>query len=86
MMLWGLLARPGCGDFGTRCASFADMLSNDRVGSSFIVDLVIFAAFQGWFIYDDLMRRGVGSAEFSLLRNAAKFVPCRPRLPTCGMD
>ena len=95
-ILWGLLARPEYGDFGTRYASFLDLLSIDRVGSSFIVDLVIFAAFQGWFVDDDLMRRGVaGPAESSLLRNAAKFVPffglvayltLRPPLPTREMD
>jgi hypothetical protein len=94
-ILWGLLARPEYGDFGARYASFLDLLSIDRVGSSFIVDLVIFAAFQGWFVDDDLMRRGVGSAESSLLRNAAKFVPffglvayltLRPPLPTREMD
>ncbi len=49
-ILWELLARPGCSDFGTRYASFADLPSIDRVGSSVIVNLVIFAKFQGWFI------------------------------------
>jgi len=72
-------------------------LSIDRVGSSFIVDLIIFGLFQGWLVDDDLRRRGIvldeGSADgkIQLLRNVAKFVPffglaayltLRPNLPT----
>jgi hypothetical protein len=81
-IVWGLFARHS--DFGTiseRCTSFLDLLSIDRVGSSFIVDLVIFAIFQSWFIDDDLRRRGVNpddknmTSELSLLRYSAKFVP-----------
>jgi hypothetical protein len=81
-IVWGLFARQS--DFGTiseRYTSFLDLLSIDRVGSSFIVDLVIFAIFQSWFIDDDLRRRGVNPddkaamSELSYLRNSAKFVP-----------
>jgi hypothetical protein len=80
-ILWGLFARQS--DFGTiseRYTSFIELLSIDRVGSSFIVDLVIFAIFQSWFIDDDLRRRGVNidkttTSELSLLRYSAKFVP-----------
>ena len=87
---WGLLARPEFGDFHERCRSFGELLSIDRVGSSFLVDLVIFAAFQGWFVDDDLRRRGVEDGELAALRNTAKFVPffglaayltLRPALP-----
>eukprot|EP00956_Cyclotella_meneghiniana_P028151 scaffold64941_cov77-Cyclotella_meneghiniana.AAC.4 len=74
-ILWGLFARPEFGDFNERYASFGDLLSIDRVGSSFIVDLVIFAAFQSWFVDDDLKRRGIEQNDQSILRNVAKYVP-----------
>jgi len=78
-IFWGLFARQtefGI-DFTDRYDSFIDLLSIDRVGSSFIVDLVIFALFQSWFVDDDLKRRGVGveDVELSGLRNVAKYVP-----------
>ena len=75
-LAWGGLARTA--DFGgwnDRVTSFWDLMSIDRVGSSFLVDLAIFAAFQGWFVDDDLKRRGVAQDEMPVLRNAAKFVP-----------
>lgn len=90
-VLWGLYARPDFGNVAERYSSFLDLLSIDRVGSSFIVDLVIFAAFQGWFVDDDLRRRGVADDDLGALRNAAKFVPflglaaylvLRPPLPS----
>jgi hypothetical protein len=90
-IVWGLFARPEFGEFNVRYQSFMDLLSIDRVGSSFLVDLAIFAAFQGWFIDDDLQRRGVQSNEEIVLRNVGKYVPffglayyltCRPALPT----
>ena len=86
---WAFLGRVD--DFGTfpeRWTSFIDLLSIDRVGSSFIVDLAIFGLFQGWMVEDDAKRRGGGNP---LLKNAAKFVPffglaaylgLRPSLPT----
>ena len=78
-ILWSLFARSG--DFGTRFderyASFIDLLSIDRVGSSFIVDLGIFAIFQGWLVDDDMRRRGVNvdGEKMAGLRAVAKFVP-----------
>ena len=45
------------------------------MGSSFVVDLVIFALFQGWLVDDDLRRRGVAEGELGSLRSIAKFVP-----------
>ncbi|KAL7488501.1 hypothetical protein ACHAW6_014095 [Cyclotella cf. meneghiniana] len=90
-ILWGLFARPEYGGFSERYASFGDLLSIDRVGSSFIVDLVIFAAFQSWFVDDDLKRRGVQDGELSPLRSVAKYIPFfglaayftfRPSLPS----
>ena len=75
LILWGLLACPDeFGNFGMRYASFLDLLSIDRVGT-FIVNLVIFTAFQGWFVNNDMMQREVGSTELLLLWNAAKFAP-----------
>lgn len=74
-IIWGLMARPEFGNFSERYQSFADLLSIDRVGSSFLVDLVIFAAFQSWFIDDDLQRRGIKNDESMILRNVAKYIP-----------
>jgi ketosteroid isomerase-like protein len=60
-------------EFAVRYASFVDLLSIDRVGSSFIVDLVIFALFQGWLVDDDQKRRGVQVG--GPLEKAAKYIP-----------
>ena len=93
-IFWGLNARPEFGEFSERYNSFVDLLSIDRVGSSFLVDLVIFAMFQGWFIDDDLQRRGVANDDLMALRNVGKFLPFfglvsyltfRPSLP-CRED
>ena len=87
---WGALARPEFGDLPTRLASLTELLSHDRLGSSFVVDLVLFALFQGWLVGDDLKRRGVGPDDASALRALANFVPfyglcaylaLRPALP-----
>ena len=72
---WGFFARPEFGAFSERYASFGDLLSIDRVGSSFIVDLIIFAIFQSWFVDDDLKRRGVFEGKMMVLRNIAKYIP-----------
>jgi hypothetical protein len=48
-------------------------MSVDQVGSSFLVDLVIFGLFQGWLIDSDLKRCGVALDESTLLRNVAKY-------------
>lgn len=91
-IIWGFNARPEFGDFSERYSSFIDFLSIDRVGSSFLVDLAIFAVFQGWFIDDDLQRRSVASDDLVGLRNIAKFIPFfglayyltfRPSLASC---
>lgn len=72
-IFWALFAR--IQDFGwdTRLQSFLDLLSIDRVGSSFLVDLAIFAVFQGWLVDDDLKRRNMDPD--GLLGRVAKFVP-----------
>jgi ketosteroid isomerase-like protein len=73
-ILWGILARTDqFGDWNERLLSFGELLSIDRVGSSFLVDLAIFAAFQGWFVDDDARRRGMELS--SPLVRGAKFIP-----------
>jgi len=91
---WALMGRTAdFGDLAARWSSFLDLLSIDRVGSSFIVDLVIFGLLgQWWLVDDDLKRRGIFDAEEnSQLRFVAKYVPffgmaaylcLRPPLPT----
>jgi len=74
-VIWGFVARPEFGDLSTRWTSLGQLLSGDRLGSSFVVDLVLFAIFQGWLVDDDLLRRGVRSNEMGGLRAIAKFVP-----------
>ena len=68
-----------------------DLLSGDRLGSSFVVDLVLFGLFQGFLVDDDLRRRGVDPEAAGALRALGKFVPfyglcgylaLRPPLPT----
>lgn len=87
---WGCVARPEFGDLATRWGSLLELLSADRLASSFVVDLVLFAFFQGWLVDDDLRRRGVAKEDATALRALAKFVPfyglcaylaIRPKLP-----
>jgi hypothetical protein len=75
-ILWAFIGRGDeFGGLADRYQSFIELLSVDRVGSSFIVDLVIFALFQGWFIDDDLQRRGVPKSEMQELRWLGKIIP-----------
>jgi len=74
-MYWGLFGRSEFGSIDERFHTLVDLLSIDRVGSSFIIDLIIFALFQGWLVDDDLRRRGIPDGEMSELRFIAKFVP-----------
>ena len=75
-LAWGSLARvDDFGGWSERVTSFWQLMSVDRVGSSFLVDLAIFAVFQGWLVDDDLKRRGVTENELGPLRSVAKFVP-----------
>jgi hypothetical protein len=75
-ILWGIFAREAdFGGFSERFSSLVDLLSIDRVGSSFLVDLAIFGLFQGWLVDDDLKRRGVDSNSNSILYTVAKYVP-----------
>eukprot|EP00536_Pseudo-nitzschia_multiseries_P000381 jgi/Psemu1/300016/fgenesh1_kg.5_\ len=73
-IFWGLFARfDDFGDLATRYASLIDLLSIDRVGSSFLVDLAIFGLFQGWLVDDDVKRRGMNPN--SPAAKAAKYIP-----------
>lgn len=73
-IFWGLFARTDdFGDLTARYSSLVELLSIDRVGSSFLVDLAIFGLFQGWLVDDDVKRRRMESD--SMLTNAAKYVP-----------
>ena len=72
---WAFLARPEFGQLSERLTSFAELLSIDRVGSSFLVDLVIFAIFQFWLVDDDLQRRGADNSKSSALASVCKFIP-----------
>jgi ketosteroid isomerase-like protein len=75
-LVWGSVARfQDFGGWNERVASFWQLMSVDRVGSSFLVDLAIFAVFQGWLVDDDLKRRGVEDTELGVLRGVAKLVP-----------
>ncbi|GAX27274.1 hypothetical protein FisN_13Lh160 [Fistulifera solaris] len=82
-------------DFASRYQSFVDLLSIDRVGSSFLVDYVIFALFQGWLVEDDWKRRSSPGETNNTLVAFAKYVPFlglaayltfRPNLPTFDED
>lgn len=73
-IIWGLFARyDDFGDLATRFASLTDLLSIDRVGSSFLVDLAIFGLFQGWLVDDDVKRRGMDPNSTSV--KVAKYLP-----------
>jgi ketosteroid isomerase-like protein len=72
---WGVAARPEFGDLPERLASLQALLAGDRLGTSFVVDLILFGFFQGWLVDDDLKRRGVKEGEAGALRALAKFVP-----------
>ena len=75
-IVWAVVGRSDeFGGLAERYQSFIGLLSVDRVGSSFIVDLIIFALFQGWFIDDDMRRRGVQLSELKELRWLGKIIP-----------
>jgi ketosteroid isomerase-like protein len=73
-ILWGIIARADqFGGWNERLVSLGELLSIDRVGSSFLVDLAVFAVFQGWLVEDDARRRGMDLS--SPLVTGAKFLP-----------
>ena len=73
-IVWAIVGRHAeFGSLSERWGSFLDLLSIDRVGSSFLVDLAIFGLFQGWLIDDDVKRRGGDPSDIIVL--AAKYLP-----------
>lgn len=92
-IVWAFIGRyADFGDLSARWSSFIRLLSIDRVGSSFIVDLVIFGLFQWWLVDDDMKRRGM---DDEVLRAVGKYVPffgmaaylaLRPSLPEAVAD
>jgi hypothetical protein len=75
-IFWGIFGRyERFGELSERWTTFLDLLSIDRVGSSFLVDLVIFGLFQNWMIDDDLKRRGIKGTELHSLRWIGKCIP-----------
>ena len=71
---WALFARADVfGDMATRTASFEAFLGHDRLGFSFVVDLLYFSVFQGWLVSDDCRRRGMKLT--SPLAQSARYVP-----------
>ena len=76
-ILWAFWARyDEYGAFQERYSSLIDLLSIDRVGSSFVVDLIIFGLFQCWFIDDDMKRRQMSmESDTRVLRWVGKYIP-----------
>jgi hypothetical protein len=76
---WGLFGRvdQGYTDFASRLSSYSTMMSSDRLGFSFVIDLVYFTLFQGWLINDDLSRRGLSNADVasSGLAKIGTYIP-----------
>jgi hypothetical protein len=52
--VWAAIARP---EFGDRIGSLVQLVSRDRLAYSFVVDLLVFWAFQAWLVKDDMARR-----------------------------
>lgn len=77
VLAWGALARPEFGtDLATRTESLVALLSTDRLGSSFVVDLGVFAVCQGALVADDLARRSAPpTAETRRLAAICTAVP-----------
>lgn len=96
--LWWGAAGGKPADFGPpiwvsdkRAVDFMKLMDNDRVATTFVLDLWIFGIFQGWLVDDDWKRRGRSLEEEKFLRNCAKFIPffglasymiARPKYPS----
>jgi len=87
---WFLFGRSEFGELNERWSSFVELLSIDRVGSSFVVDLAIFGLFQAWLVDDDIKRRGLSNVSKPLAAIAklvpffgmAAYLTLRPSLPS----
>ena len=63
---WGLFGRMDqYSEMSSRIESFTSMMNTDRLGFSFVIDLLYFSVFQGWLIKDDLLKRGLSAQESS---------------------
>merc|ERR1711908_6358 len=73
---WGLEARPEIIDpnLNERWTAFVNIVSKDRLTSSFVVDCVLFGFFQGWLINDDMKRRD-NTFITNIAANVGKFLP-----------
>lgn len=56
-VIWAGFARPEFGYLATRWASFQEILAQDRLAYSFVIDLIFFSLFQSWLVTDDMARR-----------------------------
>lgn len=79
-IVWAVFGRADeAGVYGAtlsdRWDSFGNLLSIDRVGCSFLVDLAIFAVLQGWLIDDDWKRRRRDDSDGAWLPAVGKYVP-----------
>lgn len=70
------------GGWPDRLDSYIQLVSNDRLSFSFLVDLVYFALFQGWLIDDDMKRRiNLASADVeeqkrsTILKYIGSYIP-----------
>ena len=54
---WFILGRPEFGDLQERNASLLTFIGHDRLGTSFVIDLIYFWVFQGVLVDDDVNRR-----------------------------
>lgn len=74
-LYWAVCGREALyGDLSARTSSLWQLVSTDRLSFSLVVDLVLFAAFQGWLIEDDLELR-VPSSRNELISAVGHRVP-----------
>lgn len=77
-IVWALCGRydQGYVDIASRIASFTNIMQTDRLGFSFVVDLIYFSFFQGWLVDDDIKRRSEQRSGSKVLETAiAKYIP-----------
>lgn len=80
-IFWGLFARPDFGGLDERFASLGTLLSQDRLGFSFLIDLVYFSVFQSWLVDDDAERRDWTST----IQEKTTLITIAKRLPFFGL-
>mmetsp|Transcript_15526 Transcript_15526/g.21783 ORF Transcript_15526/g.21783 Transcript_15526/m.21783 type:complete len:103 (+) Transcript_15526:203-511(+) len=86
-IFWGLFGRPEYGDLSQRATEFLEILKNDRLAYSFLVDMGIFAVLQSWMVPDDMRRRNFDAplvllvARLVPLFGLAYYMSVRPPIP-----